>query len=98
LTAGPIKYGSTNDISTVIPLMPVGPPAGAGVGFTLKVGAPKEPAPQISYGMQNGVSAGFFLSPDGSHQGFVGSFGLGVGPLYSLVLPTNNACGMMVHK
>jgi RHS repeat-associated protein len=94
LTAGPFKYSSTNDIQTVIPLAPMGPPAGAGVGFTLKAGAPKDPAPQISYGMQNGLSAGFFLNPDGTHQGFVGSFGLAVGPLYSLVLPTNNACGM----
>jgi RHS repeat-associated protein len=97
-TVGPVKYGSTNDIQTVIPLMPVGPPVGAGVGFTLKAGAPTGPAPQISYGMQNGVSAGFFLNPDGTHQGFVGSFGLGVGPLYSLVLPTNNVCGMVAGK
>ena len=78
--------------------MPVGPPAGAGLGFTLKADAPNSPAPQISYGIQDGLSAGFFLNPDGSHQGFVGSFGLGVGPLYSLVLPANNACGMMANK
>jgi len=97
-TAGPIKYGTTNDIQTVIPLMPWGPPVGAGVGYTLKINAPKDPAPQLSYGIQNGLSAGVFIKPDGTHQGSVFSFGLGIGPLYTLVLPTNNACGMMANK
>ena len=97
-TAGPANYSATNDINAVVPAFPWPEWLAFGVSLDITIGAPQNPAPNISVGSGKNLSIGTFVPAPGRVQGLSVSVGPSIGPPVNISVPAGNACGVCVSK
>jgi hypothetical protein len=95
------NFNTANDISAVIPLTPLPPPAGVGAGVDVAFNAPQgpsgQPAPEVFVGVSRNLGAGTFVGPSGRLGGLDINLGvpLSPGPVLGASVPVANACSTL---
>jgi RHS repeat-associated protein len=93
-TLGPANYSSTNDLNTVVPVIPWPQWLGGGASVDITINAPSQPSSNPTLGLGKNLSLGYFTSSNGP-QGISLSLGPSIGPPVTVSVPTNNVCAMV---